>query len=141
MLEFHRRFGLEIGERPALPSRDIVALRRRLIDEELAELDAALGQGGIVQTADALADLIYVTYSAAISVGIDIRPVFREVHRTNLAKVGATKRADGKILKPDGWRPPRIERLLAAMRLRSGDSPRSPGLALPTRRRATTASP
>ena len=117
VLAFHRCLGLDIGERPALASPDVVALRRRLIAEETAELDAALATGDVVRVADALADLLYVTYSAAISFGIDIRPVFAEVHRANLAKVGGPIRADGKVLKPRDWTLPAIEPLLLETRL------------------------
>lgn len=120
VLAFHQRFGLEIGDRPALPPAEVVALRRRLIGEELAELDAALAEGNIVQVADALADFLYVTCSAAISCGIDLRPIFAEVHRTNLAKGGGSKRSDGKVLKPDDWQSPKIAPLLKVMRLGSG---------------------
>lgn len=117
VLAFHRCLGLDIGERPALASPDVVALRRRLIAEETVELDAALAAGDIVRVADALADLLYVTYSAAISFGIDLRPIFAEVHRVNLEKVGGPIRADGKVLKPRDWTPPAIEPLLRGMRL------------------------
>jgi predicted HAD superfamily Cof-like phosphohydrolase len=117
VLAFHRCLGPDIGERPALASPDVVALRRRLIAEETAELDAALTTGDIVRVADALADLLYVTYSAAISFGIDLRPIFAEIHRANLAKVGGPIRADGKVLKPRDWTPPAIEPALARMRL------------------------
>ena len=71
VLAFHGHFGLGIGERPAPPAPEIVVLRRRLITEELVELDAALTSGDSVQVADALADLLYVTYSAAVSSGIE----------------------------------------------------------------------
>ena len=117
VLEFHRRFGVAVGERPALPEPAIVELRRRLIVEETSELAAALEKQDLVQIADALADLLYVTYGAAVSFGIDLRPVFEEVHRTNLAKMGGPTRPDGKILKPDGWLPPDLAPLLENMRL------------------------
>jgi predicted HAD superfamily Cof-like phosphohydrolase len=117
VLEFHRRFGIAVGERPGFPETATLDLRRRLIGEELAEYDAAVAAGDLVEAADALADLVYVIYGAAVSFGIDLRPVFAEVHRTNMAKVGGGERADGKVLKPDGWEPPRIAPLLDAMRL------------------------
>lgn len=118
VLEFHRRFGVLVGAQPALPDESVVVLRRRLIDEELAELDQAIADRDVVQVADALADLLYVVYGTAISFGLDIRPVFEEVHRANMAKVGGGTRDDGKVLKPDGWQPPSIGRLLENMRLR-----------------------
>jgi len=117
VLQFHCRFGVAIGERPALPEQGIVALRLDLIEEELAELRAAIQDQDMVEVADALADLLYVTYGAAIAFGIDIRPVFEEVHRANMAKLGGAMRADGKLLKPDGWMPPDLAPILDGMRL------------------------
>lgn len=48
----------------------------------------------------------------AEGLGVDLRPFFREVHRTNMNKLKGPKREDGKQLKPDGWKPPRIEAML-----------------------------
>jgi predicted HAD superfamily Cof-like phosphohydrolase len=117
VLQFHRRFAVSIGDRPALPREELVALRLALIDEELAELRAAIGNEDMVAVADALADLLYVTYGAAITFGIDLRPIFEEVHRANMAKLGGGTRADGKVLKPDGWQPPDLAPLLERVRL------------------------
>lgn len=63
---------------------------------------------------DALCDLSYVTFGAAVEMGINLAPFFREVHRTNIAKVGGATREDGKGLKPEGWQPPRISEMLTA---------------------------
>jgi predicted HAD superfamily Cof-like phosphohydrolase len=117
VLEFHRRCGILIGERPGLPAPEVVVQRQRLIAEEVAELDEALQRGDLAEVADALADLLYVTYGAAISFGIDIRPIFEAVHRANMAKVGGPRRPDGKLLKPDGWQPPDHQPALEQMRL------------------------
>ena len=117
VLEFHHRFGVSVGRRPGLPSAEVVELRRRLISEEVAELEEALAAGDVVEVADALADILYVVYGAAAAFGIDIRPIFAEVHRSNMAKVGGPTRADGKVLKPAGWLAPRVVELLAGMSL------------------------
>jgi predicted HAD superfamily Cof-like phosphohydrolase len=117
VLQFHRRFAVSIGDRPALPREELVALRLALIDGELTELRAAIGNEDMVAVADALVDLLYVTYGAAITFGIDVRPIFEEVHRANMAKLGGGTRADGKVLKPDGWQPPVLAPLLEQMRL------------------------
>ena len=74
----------------------------------------AMGQGDLVEIADGLADLIYVLIGTSIAYGIDLEPIWDEVHKTNMAKVGGGVRGDGKILKPEGWEPPEIERLLVA---------------------------
>ena len=66
---------------------------------------------------DGLADLVYVTLGAAIRFGIDLQPFFEEVHKTNMAKEGGKTRADGKVLKPEGWQPPDIDRILLHQQL------------------------
>ncbi len=117
VLEFHRRLGVHVEVRPGFPSDPVVALRLSLLREEMAELERAIADRDTVEVADALADLVYVAYGTAISFGIDLRPVFEEVHRSNMAKVGGGSRDDGKVLKPADWTPPRIREILEGMRL------------------------
>lgn len=112
VLDFHQKFGCYVGTSPSIPTAGTPAFRQRLIDEEHGELREALEQGDLAGVADAIADLIYVVLGTAISYGIDIRPIWDEVHRTNMAKEGGGSRADGKILKPEGWEPPDIAGLL-----------------------------
>ena len=119
VLEFHETFNARVGESPGLPGEDAVALRIRLIREELDELEKSISGQDVVDVADALADLLYVTYGTAIAFGIDVRPVFEEVHRANMTKMGGKVRADGKILKPEGWEPPGIEEVLRRQGLRA----------------------
>ncbi len=69
--------------------------------------------GNLAALAKEMADLLYVVYGTAVSYGIDMDPVFREVHRSNLSKVGGYKRADGKWVKPPTYSPADIEPLLA----------------------------
>lgn len=72
-----------------------------------------------IEMIDALCDLLYVTYGAAVEMGVDLDPYFNEVHRSNMAKLGPDgkpiKRADGKTLKPKGWKPPDLKGLLDAL--------------------------
>jgi predicted HAD superfamily Cof-like phosphohydrolase len=117
VLEFHRKLGVHVEEKPGFPADSIVALRLSLLHEEMAELERSVAERDIVEVADALADLVYVAYGTAISFGIDLRPVFEEVHRSNLSKVGGGTRADGKVLKPPDWTAPQIRALLEGMRL------------------------
>ena len=81
-----------------------------------------------MEVADALADLVYVIYGAALEYGIPLDRVFAEVHRSNMAKLGADGRPilreDGKILKPDGWTLPNVA---AAMRESSLAAPAPDG--------------
>jgi predicted HAD superfamily Cof-like phosphohydrolase len=111
--EFHRTFAIAVGATPGVPDADTRALRVRLIQEEFDELKDALAQGDVTATAKELADLLYVVYGTAVSCGIDMEPVFREVHRSNMSKVGGHKRADGKWVKPPHYSPAVIQPILA----------------------------
>jgi predicted HAD superfamily Cof-like phosphohydrolase len=62
----------------------------------------------MIELADGMADLDYVVEGARIEFGIDGSPIAREVHRSNMAKIGGAVRADGKKLKPAGWTPPDV---------------------------------
>ena len=97
---------------PLVPSAEVKKLRMALITEELHELDDAFTNDNLVGIADALADLIYVVKGTAAACGIDIEPIFNEVHKSNMTKVGGVVREDGKILKPENYEPPRIKNLL-----------------------------
>lgn len=112
--EFHHAFEISLETRPTVPDEAVRSLRIRLIQEEFDELQAALSEGNVEAIAKELADLLYVVYGTAVSCGIDMAPVFREVHRSNMSKVGGHKRADGKWVKPSGYSPARIEPILAA---------------------------
>jgi predicted HAD superfamily Cof-like phosphohydrolase len=122
VLEFHRKLGVHVEERPGFPDDSVVTLRLSLLREEMAELERAVSERDIVEVADALADLVYVAYGTAISFGIDLRPVFEEVHRSNIAKAGGGIRADGKVLKPADWTPPQIGEILRNTRLGGEES-------------------
>ncbi len=111
---FHRAFDIAIGALPAVPDAATCALRVSLIQEEFAELREALSQRDIEAVTKELADLLYVAYGTAVSCGIDMAPVFREVHRSNMSKVGGHKRADGKWIKPPDYSPARLQPILAA---------------------------
>ena len=87
-------------------------LRERLIHEEFEELKEAMGKNDLFAVAKELADLLYVVYGTAVSYGIDMEPVFREVHRSNMSKVGGYKREDGKWVKPATYSPAVIEPIL-----------------------------
>lgn len=111
---FHRAFALAIGTTPAIPDAATRALRVTLIQEECAELCAALAQGDLEAIAKELADVLYVVYGTAVSCGLDMGPIFQEVHRSNMSKVGGHKRADGKWIKPPDYSPAHLQPLLAA---------------------------
>ena len=113
--EFHEVFGVVVADRPIQPTPETVELRRSLIEEEKRELFEAMAGTDLAQVAKELADLLYVVYGTAVSYGIETLPVFAEVHRSNMEKAPGgvvTRRADGKVLKPAGWQPPDIARLI-----------------------------
>ncbi len=89
-----------------------------MIDEEAAEFRDALAAGDIVGVADAIADLLYVVYGAALTFGIPVRAVFAEVHRSNMTKLGddgiPLYREDGKVLKGPNFSPPNLLPILTA---------------------------
>ena len=113
VLEFHKAMGHYIGNTPQFPDFLVIELRHALEQEEFSELCSAVINRDIVGVADGIADLIYVLIGRAISFGIDLRPVFAAVHKANMAKVDGPIRADGKKLKPEGWKPPDIAGILA----------------------------
>lgn len=123
VLEFHEKYGMNIGETPELniPNKQ---MRLALILEEVEEYIQALISEDIVEVADALADLIYVTYGAAIEHGIDLDEVIREVHRSNLSKLNPETgepiyREDGKVLKGSDYFPPKINEILTKQGLKN----------------------
>lgn len=106
---FHATHGVTIGDSPAIRDGE---LRVSLIAEEASETIEAIGAGDLVGALDGLCDLLYVAYGTAVSFGVDLEPFFDEVHASNMAKVSAERRADGKVLKSADWQPPRIAELL-----------------------------
>ena len=83
--EFMTTFGQEIKTSPEYPSEDIQKLRIELIDEEFKELQES---NNLVDVADALTDLLVVIYGAGHAYGIDLDECFKEVHRSNMSKLG-----------------------------------------------------
>src|SRR5207249_9760309 len=119
--EFHRTFDILIGATPTTPDEATRSLRVRLIQEEFEELKVALGQQDLAAVANELADLLYVVYGTAVSCGIDLERVFREVHRSNMSKVGGHKRADGKWVRPPTYSPACLQPILALQREAADD--------------------
>ncbi|MFD3163813.1 hypothetical protein [Herpetosiphon sp. NSE202] len=109
---FHEAIGMELPDSPQLPPIAVQALRQTLLQEEYTELQAALAAGDLVAIAQEAADLLYVTYGLCLAYGIELNPVFAEVHRANLAKTTGPRRADGKQLKPADWQPPDVASVL-----------------------------
>lgn len=114
--EFHKAFGHPMPPSPAIIDDGRAALRIELIREELQELREAVVANDLVAIADALGDLDYVVNGAAIEYGIDLPKVTKEIHRSNMTKLGPEGkpiyREDGKILKGKDYEPPNIAPIL-----------------------------
>lgn len=110
--DFHNKFNVPVRVNPGIPSIQESILREDLIDEETGELKYAMEQQDLIEIADGIADSIYVLIGTALVYGIPLQEVWDEVQRTNMAKTGGTKSAQGKILKPQGWLPPDINSIL-----------------------------
>ena len=115
---FMLMFGQEVVKKPEWPSAETMELRIDLIEEELQELKDGilLGDGTLVDVADALTDLLYVVYGAGHSFGINLDKCFEEVHNSNMSKLGndgkPIYREDGKILKGENFREPNLKEVL-----------------------------
>lgn len=119
ILQFHLYGEQAIGERPSVPDAQIVALRKRLIEEEVVkETLAAMDQNDLTAIADGIIDSIVVLIGTGIAYGLDLPTLWNEIHRSNMMKFkdGITKDAGGKVLKPKDWKPPAVEKLLDEQR-------------------------
>jgi predicted HAD superfamily Cof-like phosphohydrolase len=115
--EFHQAFGRPVRRQPSADVDPALArLRVDLVQEEVGEFIAASEQGDLIGIADALADIVYVVYGTALTYGIDLDAVLREVHRSNMSKLDSdgkpVLRPDGKVLKSDRYSPPDIASVL-----------------------------
>lgn len=109
--QFHEAFGCTHNKDVTELNAATRLLRARLITEEAAEFVAAVAKNDTVQIADAIADLLYVTYGAAVSFGMDAQKLFEEVHRSNMTKT-ATRDGSGKVLKGPNYQPPNLGKIL-----------------------------
>jgi predicted HAD superfamily Cof-like phosphohydrolase len=117
--DFHIAFGQRVGQTPAFPIDKERELRRNLLKEEYLEYLKAELEDDFVEVADALADLIYIACGTAVSYGIPLDKIFEEVHNSNMSKLVDGKpmyREDGKVMKPEGWKPPNIKAILDTSR-------------------------
>ena len=107
---FMTTFGQEVKKKSELSSEKINSLRISLIQEELEELSKAIKDNDILEVADALTDILYVTYGAGHSFGIDLDKCFDEVQKSNMSKLGKDGKPiyneHGKVMKgPDYFKP------------------------------------
>ena len=101
--KFMKTFGQEVKEKAEFPSDKITSLRYDLISEELSELKEAINNKDIKEVADALTDILYVTYGAGHAFGINLDKCFDEVQKSNMSKLGDDGKPiyneQGKVMK------------------------------------------
>ena len=113
IVDFHSEVMLDdFPTNPYIPNIKRQTLRETLIKEEVGETLAALASNDLVELADGICDSIVVLLGTAVTYGIDIRPVWDEVHRTNMAKADGALSSVGKRLKPKGWESPKVKSIL-----------------------------
>ena len=114
--EFMRAFGQEVKPYSELSSKKINDLRIDLIKEELEELKIAIQQNNILEVADALTDILYVTYGAGHAFGINLDKCFDEVQTSNMSKLDKNGKPiyneAGKVMKGPKYFKPNLSRFL-----------------------------
>ena len=115
--KFMETFGQEIKEKPCFPDEKITSLRYELIQEELKELKEALESRDIKEVADALTDILYVTYGAGHAFGINLDKCFEEVQNSNMSKLGIDGKPiynnKGKVMKGPNYFKPDLGKFVA----------------------------
>ena len=115
--KFMETFGQEVKNKAEFPSEKIVNLRLDLIKEELSELKEALEKKDIKEVADALTDILYVTYGAGHAFGINLDKCFEEVQNSNMSKLGSDGKPiyneSGKVMKGPNYFKPNLEKFVA----------------------------
>ena len=114
--KFMLTFGQEVKEKSEFPSEKIIKLRYDLIAEELLELKEALDTKDIKEVADALTDILYVTYGAGHAFGINLDNCFTEVQNSNMSKLGEDGKPiyneSGKVMKGPKYFKPNLEKFI-----------------------------
>jgi predicted HAD superfamily Cof-like phosphohydrolase len=114
--KFMQIFGQEVKTQPSFPNKKIANLRYALIEEELSELKSAIEDKDIIEIADALTDILYVTYGAGHAYGINLDKCFEEVQNSNMSKLGDDGKPiyndSGKVMKGPLYFKPNLKKFL-----------------------------
>ena len=114
--KFMETFGQEIKVKAGFPNQNISSLRYELIKEELGELKEAIENKDLKEVADALTDILYVTYGAGHAFGINLDNCFEEVQNSNMSKLDSNGRPiyndNGKVMKGPNYFKPNLEKIL-----------------------------
>ena len=113
---FMTTYGQEVRESASFPDENIIKLRLKLIKEELEELEQALNDKNLLEVADALTDILYVTYGAGHSFGINLDACFEEVQRSNMSKLDEDGKPIyneyGKVMKGPNFSKPNLKQFI-----------------------------
>ena len=113
---FMKTFGQEVKEKPSFSSDKINKLRLDLIEEELSELKEAMKNNDLLEVADALTDILYVTYGAGHAFGINLDKCFEEVQNSNMSKLSAAGEPlyndVGKVMKGPNYFKPDLSKFI-----------------------------
>jgi predicted HAD superfamily Cof-like phosphohydrolase len=113
---FMKTFGQEVKTKPSFSSDKINKLRIDLIKEELEELTEAMQKKDLLEVADALTDILYVTYGAGHAFGINLDACFNEVQNSNMSKLGKDGKPiyneSGKVMKGPNYFKPDFSKIL-----------------------------
>ncbi|MDC0624795.1 nucleoside triphosphate pyrophosphohydrolase family protein [Alphaproteobacteria bacterium] len=113
---FMNTYGQDVNEKASFPENAVVQLRVDLIEEELNELKEAIKNNDLVEVADALTDILYVTYGAGHSFGVDLDKCFDEVQRSNMSKLGEDGNPiyndSGKVMKGPNYSAPDLKKII-----------------------------
>ena len=114
--KFMKTFGQPVIYKPQFPDEKTMSLRYDLIKEELNELETAMKEKNLKEIADALTDILYVTYGAGCAYGINLDECFKEVQRANMSKLGEDGKPiyneKGKVMKGPNYSPPNLKKLV-----------------------------
>ena len=114
--KFMETFGQIVRTKPQFPDDKTMQLRYDLIDEELKELEQAMKTKNLKEIADALTDILYVTYGAGFAYGIDLDKCFKEVQRANMSKLGKDGKPiyneKGKVMKGPNYSEPNLKKFV-----------------------------
>ena len=114
---FMKTFGQEVKTKPSFSSDKINKLRIDLIKEELDELQEAMENNNLLEVADALTDILYVTYGAGHAFGIDLDKCFDEVQNSNMSKLGENGEPiyneSGKVMKGPNYFKPNLSKFVS----------------------------
>ena len=115
---FMNTYGQDVKEKASFPEDSIVQVRVDLIEEELNELKEAIKNNDIVEVADALTDILYVTYGAGHSFGVNLDKCFDEVQRSNMSKLGEDGNPiyndSGKVMKGPNYSVPDLKKIIVS---------------------------